>query len=452
MIDLKKLNDQLKELKQIIKTSDSDFLFFNEFVSPLVISDIKNNNIIIKTVSDWSKVNLTNNYKQQFDQFFSKKNNEKMNCCFVGKNEQFNETKFDENIIHTNVSKPIGLNKNFTFDNFVVGGFNKTAFNACKTLFSKKIMWNPIFISGDVGLGKTHLLHAIGNEFHKLYPEKKIKYISADNFIREIYNALSKDANTLEKVKEEYESMDLFLLDDIQFLEGKEKINEIFFNLFNKNIQDGKIIVMTSDKDPSYLRNVEDRIKSRIQSGLFIKIKSPELSSVKSIFEKKVNEYETSYIFTQDAIDYVCRRNVSDIRKLEGFINRILFYAINNLPPNAIITLDIVKNNTEVEKYEMIKNIGYDIDPRQVIEIVCNIYNVSSDLVTSKSRLKNLNIVRHVCMYILKRKFNMPYNQIGSYFSGRNHSTVLEAVEKINTLMEKDPNLKQFIENIYKKI
>jgi chromosomal replication initiator protein len=200
-----------------------------------------------------------------------------------------------------------------------------------------------------VGLGKTHLLHAIGNEYLKLNPEKNICYTTTDEFIREIYNAFTVGTNAAESIKDKYRQYDLLLLDDIQFLAKKEKINEIFFNIFNSNIAEGKVIVMTSDKLPNYLDNFEDRMKSRFVSGLTIRINKPDLQAMTNILEQKIKDIEDGFIFTKDAINYIVHRNSRDVRQLEGYLHRILFYAINNLPPNAIIDVNIIQQYIEKE-------------------------------------------------------------------------------------------------------
>jgi chromosomal replication initiator protein len=201
-------------------------------------------------------------------------------------------------------------------------------------------------------LGKTHLLFAIGNEYIKLHPEKNVRYITTDEFIREVYGAFSKGGNVVEDIKYKYQSYDLLLMDDIQFLAKKEKMNEIFFNIFNSNVAEGKIIVMTSDKPPVYLENFEERIKSRFASGLTIKISNPDLTAMINIMEQKIKDGGEGFIFNKDAIQYIVHRNPRDIRQLEGYLHRILFYALNNLPPQAIITPDIIQKYIEKEQDE----------------------------------------------------------------------------------------------------
>jgi chromosomal replication initiator protein len=324
------------------------------------------------------------------------------------------------------------------------------AFAAGQTLFTKKY-FNPIFLSGEVGLGKTHLLHAIGNKYLQLFPNKKVKYITSDNFIRQTYNALSNQNDEIEKLKDLYQSYDLLLLDDIQFFSRKEKINEIFFHIFNNNISKNKIIVLSSDKPVNQLEHFEDRMKSRFASGLIINISKPSLESIKNIFNSKLENEEHSFKFSNDALEYIARRHNDDIRKLEGFLNKIIFYAVTNLPPNAIITEEVIKKNIDVEVKEELKSKGFDFDPNILIDQICNVYGVEPKMIKSKIKTKQISQVRHICMYALRQKFNMSYEQIGSLFQ-KHHTTVIEAITNVEKLLKKDENLKNFIENIYRRL
>jgi chromosomal replication initiator protein len=302
-----------------------------------------------------------------------------------------------------------------------------------------------------VGLGKTHLLYAIGNEYLRLNPEKLVRYVTTDEFIREVYGAFTAGSNAVETIKNKYRKYDLLLMDDIQFLSKKEKMNEVFFNIFNSNISEGKIIVMTSDKAPNFLEHFEDRMKSRFVSGLTIRIDRPDIQAMTNILEQKIKELEDGFIFTKDAINYIVHRKNNDVRQLEGYLHQILFYAINNLPPNAIIDVNIIQKYIDKENKDTIKEYGFDVDPNLVIEQISRAYNINSDLVKSKIRTKQITLVRHVCMHALRHKFNMSLEQIGSFFH-RDHTTVMEAINKVENILKKDDNLRMFITQLYKKI
>ncbi len=454
----KNLNNLLTLAKEKIKNSCGNVVFYNEFIEPISVCNVKDNVIYIKVKNIFAKQTLKIDYKLDLEKELNKINNSNYVLEFITESESTiinqlpDPKKVENNFIVNQNNKSTGINSNYRFDNFIVSEFNKLAYNAAQTIFKDKF-WNPIFISGGVGLGKTHLLHAIGNEYINHFPNKIVKYISTDDFVREVYNSFSVGGNSVEQLKEKYESYDLLLLDDIQFLEKKEKINEIFFNIFNKNVSTGKIIIMTSDKEPSLLQNLESRMKSRFHSGLYIKITKPDLNSIKKILEEKLKESNESFILTSDVINYISRRYCNDIRELEGFLHRILFYVINNnLPPNAIINLDIIKKINETDNHDNLMKYGFDVNPEIVINQICAAYSINPDLVRSKNRTKQISLVRQVCMYVLRQKFNMNYSQIGSFFSGRDHSTVIESIESITKKIKKDNKLEEFIVNLYKKI
>jgi chromosomal replication initiator protein len=302
-----------------------------------------------------------------------------------------------------------------------------------------------------VGLGKTHLLHAIGQEFIQNFPNKKVRYVTADEFIRGVYNSLN-NQKLIEELKDKYQSYDLLLMDDIQFLANKDKANEILFHIFNHNINNGQIIIMTSDKPINQLNNFEDRMRSRFNSGLVVHIKNPDINTMRQILETKIQQEAPNFNFTKDAINYIINRNSRDIRSLEGHLNQIMFYALNNLPSQAVIDSSVVTKNLAGESQMKLTRYGYDADPDVVITAVCSAYGVDVDSVKSKIRTKKITTPRHVCMYVLRKKFNMPFAQIGSYLGGRDHSTIVEGINKINEYLKKDSNFKIFIENLYKKM
>ncbi|MCQ2956379.1 MAG: chromosomal replication initiator protein DnaA [Mycoplasmoidaceae bacterium] len=423
--------------------------FFDKFVSSLKIKDVKGNVITLLAKNNFSKQVIINDFIKSITSTFN---------SYENTNYEFNVVSENENKVLTTkieykpIGKVVGVNKEYTFDNLVIGQFNNSACLAGKQIVTDHFI-SPLFISANVGLGKTHLLHAIGNEFVKVYPDKSVKYISSDDFSRQIYNALmSEDKTLIEKLKDEYFSYDLLLIDDIQILSGRTKINELLFVIFNNAIKNKKYIVFTSDKNVDLLIGFEDRMKSRFHSGITLTIQKPDIENVVEIINKKVEESNKVYNFSPDAISFIARRNTNDIRRLIGDINQIFFYALNNLPKYSIVDLNTVRSVLAPTNQEEISLFGYDIDPNIIIEQVCNSYGVKVDMVKSKSKLKYLITPRNVCMYVLRNKFNMTYSQIGQLFSGRDHSTVMSAIEKVEKVIKSDPDLNMTIENIYKKM
>ena len=267
-IDLKLIEATFKntigEIKKIIDNVD----FFNQYITTLIIHSINNNKIILLAKNEFAQQIIINNYLPKIEEIFNK-NVPLMNFeFFVTTKEKIPQKK--EVTINNIMITVEGINKNYTFANFIIGDFNKKAVLSSKSVTSNNFI-NPLFICASVGLGKTHLLYAIGNEYNKKFPFKKVKYISADDFSREIYKALyDQNKMTIELVKAKYEKYDLLLIDDIQILLNKNKIREILFNIFNNNVANGKYVVWTSDTDPDNLEGFEQRIKSRFHSGIFV--------------------------------------------------------------------------------------------------------------------------------------------------------------------------------------
>lgn len=469
--DFEIIKSKFPEIKQELKSTISNQQVYNNFIKTITLYSLKENTLYLLVNNEFIKKTLEYNYLKLIQSVINKILLANFNIKLITKNETIDTTEASKLTTNTqNKPKEVkqevkqiekesvlfepntNTNPKYTFENLIISNFNKSAYTAIKSIFDKKL-WNPIFINGGVGLGKTHLLHAAGNEFIKYNPNAKVLYVTSDTFIREVYNALASNNHLeIENLKNKYQSCDLLLFDDIQFLSKKEKINEIFFNIFNNNITKDLFIIMTSDKRPEELENFESRMQSRFSSGLTVEINKPSLDSIVNILENKISSLNEGYIFNKEAINYIARRNQNDIRKLEGFLHQIIFYAINNLAPNSIITVDVVENATKTSANQEIKEFGYDVDPNIVIENICIAYGVDPKSVKSKLRKKEIVNTRNVCIYVLRKKFNMPYEQIGKFFANRNHSTIIDSYNKINSMIEKDSNLKSFIEKIYKNI
>ncbi|MCQ3907437.1 MAG: DnaA/Hda family protein [Mycoplasmoidaceae bacterium] len=433
-----KIKENLDKTLASLREKSSNKEFFDKFVASLQLKNCTNNVLTIVAKNNFAKQVILNDFINDITNHFNSYENTNYEFKVVSENEnKVMATKVE----YQPIGKVIGLNKDYTFNNLVVGPFNNSACLAGRQITTDHFI-SPLFISANVGLGKTHLLNAIGNEFVKVYPDKSVKYISSDDFSRQIYGALmSDDKLAIEKIKDEYFAYDLLLIDDIQILSGRTKINELLFVIFNNAIKNIDLLV-----------GFEDRMKSRFHSGITLTIQKPDIENVVEIINRKVEETNKVYTFSPDAVSFIARRNTTDIRRLIGDINQILFFAANNLPKYSVIDLNTVRSILAPSNQEEINLFGYDMDPNIIIEQVCNSYGVKVDMVKSKSKLKYLITPRNVCMYVLRNKFNMTYSQIGQLFSGRDHSTVMSAIEKIEKIIKSDPDLNTTIENIYKKM
>lgn len=350
--------------------------------------------------------------------------------------------------------RPGNLNATYTFDNFVVGKSNMFAFRtAMKVADQPGAVANPLYIFGDVGLGKTHLMQAIGNYILDQNIHQKILYVKADAFIEDFTNQLkkSKQGNFNDDFNDKYRDIDVFLVDDIQILGGATKTQMEFFKLFDFLYHQNKQIVITSDKPASELKNIMPRLTSRFEAGLAVDIKVPDLEHRIEILKRKL-ETESSDIhdIEEDVLEFIASSFTSNIRELEGALKRVLFYA---LASNLEINLEITKEALEPllktrKKSNTLNENNYD----KIQSIVSDFYGISvEDLIGKKRHIKYV-LPRHLAMYLIKVSYNIPYKTIGLLFGDRDHSTVLAACEKIENEIKLDQTLRLAVDTIKKKI
>lgn len=334
------------------------------------------------------------------------------------------------------------LNENYTFDNFVAGPSNSLAHAAAYAIKDNlgKI-YNPLYIYGGTGLGKTHLLHAIGNELKKQNPNAIIHYETSDNFINEFINAIRFDRS--ENFRNKYHKVDLFLLDDIQFFSNKEQTQEMFFHVFNTLHEQQKQIVLSSDTFPQEIKGLQNRLKSRMEWGLVADIQMPDIETKIAILKKKA-ALNKVYL-PDDVAEFISSRVLSNIRELEGALIRIsAFASLTNNP----ISLEMAKKvllNLQEKKQE-----GVMLET--VMRITAKFFAVSAHDIKSKNRHKDIAVIRQVAFYLMKKLTFFSLQAIGSYVGGRDHSTVVHAVHKIEDLMQKDRSFNLKLKNLEQEI
>lgn len=439
-----------KKFQMVLDDLENSFensIFYKKYVLETKVYKVDGKNFYILVKNDFVKESLKK-YIDEVTNSIAKFFHGSYDVFFITEQEK-NIIKYPKKESNINFINNNSLDSKMTFDCLVVGPFNEHASKAFHMLLDDTSKWSLIFIYGNTGLGKTHLLNAFGNKFLQLYPSKNVQYIHIDDFFKKAYNAISSGSNEVEKFKESFNDVDVLLVDDIQFLSNKDKMNEIFFNIFNKLQKNNKIVILSSDKLPSSLK-LEDRMISRFNSGLNLKINSPDIESIKKIIITKLDKYDRNALFTSNAINYLANKCNTDIRTLEGIINKILFFSQNEINQKIVLNEDDIKNILEDDQdlKNLVTNIS--VNPMLIIESVCLAYNVDAKHVISKKRNKDFSFVRKVCMYVLREKLNLSYNEIGSLFSNRNHSTVLESIKNVENLIKDDENLKVFVENIIK--
>ena len=345
-------------------------------------------------------------------------------------------------------TRDTGLNTKYTFDSFVVGGSNRMTHAACMGVAdniannSSTRVYNPLFIHGGSGLGKTHLMHAIGNHILMHKPNARISYLSSETFTNEIIDAIMK--NKRKEFRDKYRTVDVLLIDDIQFIADKESTQEEFFHTFNALREAEKQIIISSDRPPNEIPKLEERLRTRFNQGLLTDIQPPDLETRIAILRKKaeLNNYEVS----DEILQYIADRIKSNVRELEGALNKLLAY--NNLV-NTSITMEIA----EKELSNIITpDKPREITPQLIIEVVSEHFHISVDQMISKNRSSEIAKPRQIAMYLCRTMTDVPLETIGSYMGKRDHSTIKYGADKISKDISKNESLKNTIEVIMKKI
>lgn len=324
------------------------------------------------------------------------------------------------------------INAIYNFDNFVVGRSNAQSQLSALTIANNPgVLYNPLFIYGNSGLGKTHLLNAIGNKILFLFPNYKIALISGLDFVEGVFDSIKN--KRIDEFKTEFYDLDVLLVDDIQFIAGKEKTHEIFFSVFNELVNNKKQVVLTSDRIPKEIKGLEDRIISRFNQGLNVGISAPEFETAVNILKKKLSS-SLGQTIDEDVLAYIAANFSKDVRQLEGALNRLLFYSISFHPVDHI-DLAVAKEAFA----DQIKEENSELDINRIKKAICNYYGLTAGQLNSKIRTKNIAIPRQIAMYLARKRLDMSYKDIGYNFGKRDHSTVISACERVEEKIKKDP-------------
>ena len=338
-----------------------------------------------------------------------------------------------------------------TFSNFVVGRSNSQAHIAALTCASNLgMVYNPLFIYGNSGLGKTHLLNAVGNQVMSLFPDKKIGFISGLEFVEGV--AKSSKEGRLDEFKESFYGLDLLLVDDIQFIAGKDKTHEIFFTVFNNLINNRKQICISADRIPSEIKGLEERIISRFNQGLTINVDTPEYETAINILKMEIQNSSSSnqYDVDEEVYNYLATNFSHDVRSLKGAVTRLLFYSIN-FPINSEAGHITLKLAVEAFK-DQIKENKNELTITTIRKVVCDYYNLTKQQIISANRTKNIANARHIAMYLCRKLLDAPYKEIGDEFGKRDHTTVMSSCEKVEKLIKTEPLYLQAINEIEARI
>ncbi len=337
-----------------------------------------------------------------------------------------------------------GLNDRYTFDRFVVGTNNQLAAAACRAVAEKPArMYNPLFLYGGVGLGKTHLMHAIGNAILTDQPSARVVYVSSEQFTNEMVSAIQEGSTG--DFRRRYRQMDLLLVDDVHFLEGKERTQEEFFHTFNALYDAQKQIVLTSDRPPKELPGLEDRLVSRFEWGLVADLKAPDYETRVAILRKKASDDDLT--LDDEVIDYIAHACTASVRELEGAVIKLLAYSSLT---NQEITVGLAR--TALSGMLRGDDQGRRLTPEAIRDTVARRWRVKPEALTSKRRTRDLTVPRQVAMYLIKEILDTSLVQIGEVFGGRDHSTVIHSIRKVESEMEDDPGFRREVEETHAEL
>jgi chromosomal replication initiator protein len=335
------------------------------------------------------------------------------------------------------INKDDNLNPRYNFNSFIVGPFNELAYAVSQAIIANPGQnYNPFFVYGGTGLGKTHMIQAIGNTIKTKYPNKKIYYVSLEKFAIDYINSIqNKNPNAF---KEKYRKYDVFIMDDIQFISKMDKTQEELFHLFNTLYENNKQIIFSSDKHPNFIQGLEERLQSRFASGMTVQIVEPDYESRIAIIKAKFSN--TNCIFEPEVVSYLAESLNGNIRELEGSLNTVIYQSqLKNKSLSLSEVKSLIKNNIKPKKNVAVKDI---------VKVVAEQYGIPEDSVYEKTRRKEIVKARQVAMYILREDFNISYPLIGQKMGNRDHTTVIHSHLKIKEDLKTDPSLLQEIEKI----
>ena len=439
-------NNVLEYIKGELK---NDQIIYDNFFRSSYIDSIEGSTITVVTDTGLARNILNTNYKDLMIRAISETTGTNFDLFIITEDERV--TKQPIKVEKATFFSNAHLNPKYTFESFVVGKSNKEAYQAALfTAANPGNFYNPLLFYSDSGLGKTHLLHAIGNAIKKKNQSARVLCISAEEFMDE-YIRYIQDAKEDQTFTQYFKnSVDVLLIDDIQFLIGKEKTMEMFFVAFKSIVNNNHQIVITSDQHPSKLEGLPERLKSRFSQGLVISIQKPDVETSEQILRYKISNSDIDEtIFDDDVIKLLATRFSNNVRELEGALNRLLFYMINIQPgqridmQNAIDALAPLMSEQEASSH---------LTENQVLEVVANYYGLTPNQLTGKIRTAQIVLARHIAMYLIKTYIGTPFTKIGFLFGGRDHTTVMNGVQKVENSLQDDATMQSAISELKTKL
>ena len=450
--NMHEIEKRWNEIKEAVRNErELSDVAYNTWIAPLEIFKVENNVVIILIPSYQihSLDYISKKFKFDFKVAVSEMMDSEYEIEFILENEKLkNEQSKEAAPVYNLNYENAKLNPKYTFETFVVGGNNKFAHSASLAVAeSPGITYNPLFLYGGPGLGKTHLMQAIGNFILKEDPDTKVLYVSSEDFTNEVIESIrSGNAAKMSKLRDKYRTVDVLMVDDVQFIIGKESTQEEFFHTFNALYSQGKQIILSSDRPPKEMETLEERFRSRFECGIKADIQSPDFETRMAILQKKTELETYAKNIDIEIIKYIATNIKSNIRELEGAFNKVIAFSKLN---KAELTLALAQ--------EAIKDMIYpdkpkEITPSLIINVVAEHFGVSIEDIVSKKRNKEIALPRQVYMYLCRELTDVSLDSIGSNVGGRDHTTVMHGVDKIKEDINNNEELRNKIAIIRKKI
>lgn len=347
----------------------------------------------------------------------------------------------EESVVVAEPKNSTGLNPKYTFESFIVGGSNELAYAACQTVAKiPGTKYNPLFLYGGVGLGKTHLIQAVGNEVIRKQPSARVLYISSETFVSEFLDSIRFKKKGF---ADRYRNVDVLIIDDMQFIAGKEKTQEEFFHTFNALHQSNKQIIISSDRPPNAIPTLEDRLRSRFEWGMAIDIQSPDFETRCAILQTKANQSNIN--LNQETIEYIANTIKTNIRELEGALNQLLAYSeLHNTEPD-LATAQGLLGSARVSR-------PHHVTPKQIIERTAKHFQLEPNDITSPKRDKHIVVPRQIAMYLLRSELHLSFPKIALELGRKDHTTAIHSVEKIEKALKLDYIVRQQVTDIRERL
>ncbi len=450
------IKDRWEDIKfQVRKEYELTDVSYTTWIEPLKFHKVEGDLVYILIPMDQAHAltYITNKYKDFFKVQISEIMDHSYDVCFILEKDADSDSSdlsspVSKRTTYNINSESAHLNPRYTFDSFVVGSNNKFAHSASLAVAeSPGEAYNPLYIYGNAGLGKTHLMHSIGHYILNENPNTKVLYVTSETFMNEIIDSIRGGSQvTMTKLREKYRNVDVLLIDDIQFIIGKESTQEEFFHTFNVLQAAGKQIVISSDKPPKELKNLEDRYRTRFEWGLIADIQPPDYETRMAILKKKAENYDNH--IDDEILQYIANNIVSNIRELEGAFNKVIAMA-KLMNSTHDITLELAENALR----DVINpKHGREITPSMIVEVVSEHFSISTTDIVSKKRNKEYVIPRHIIMYLCQELTDISLEAIANTVGKKDHTTAMNGIDNIKEKYNNDPEIRNTVDIIRKKL